>query len=86
MSKKGHRVAADVKADIVRRIKEEGVPVAQAAKEHGVHDYTIYGWLGAGSQGAPTFSEFSRLQKQNKDLLEIVGEMTLKLSQAQKKN
>ena len=85
MSKKGHRIAAEVKADIIRRIKAEGVPVAQAAKEHGLHETTIYGWLGTGAQGAPTFSEFARIHKQNKELLEIVGEMTLKLSQAQKK-
>lgn len=86
MSKKGHRIATEVKADIIRRIREEGIPVAQAAKEHGLHETTIYGWLGTGAQGAPTFSEFTRIQKQNRDLLEIVGEMTLKLSQAQKKN
>jgi transposase-like protein len=34
MSKKQHRIAADVKADILRRVKEEGISVAQAAKEH----------------------------------------------------
>jgi transposase-like protein len=85
-SNKGHHVSTEVKADIIRRIREEGIPVAQAAKEHGLHDSTIYNWLGAGAHGAPTFSEFARIQKQNKDLLEIVGEMTLKLSQAQKKN
>jgi len=84
--KKGHRIATEIKADIIRRIREEGIPVAQAAKEHGLHETTIYGWLGTGAQGAPTFSEFTRIQKQNRDLLEIVGEMTLKLSQAQKKN
>lgn len=84
--KKGHRVAAEVKADIIRRIKEEGVPIAQAAKEHGITDRAIYKWLGTGAQGAPTFSEFSRIQKQNRDLLQIIGEMTLKLSEAQKKN
>ena len=83
---KQHRVSAEVKADIIRRIREEGVPVLQAAKEHGINDSTIYKWLGGNAQGAPTFSEFSRLQKQNKDLLQIIGEMTLKLSEAQKKN
>ena len=86
MGKQGHKVAAEVKADIIRRIKEEGVPIAQAAKEHGITDRAIYKWLGTGAQGAPTFSEFSRIQKQNKDLLQIIGEMTLKLSEAQKKN
>jgi transposase-like protein len=83
---KGHRTSIEVKTDIIRRIREEGIPVAQAAKEHGLHESTIYGWLGTGAQGAPTFSEFTRIQKQNRDLLELVGEMTLKLSQAQKKN
>jgi len=86
MGKQGHRVAVEVKTEIIRRIKEDGIPVLQAAKEHGVTDRAIYTWLGAGSQGAPTFSEFSRIQRQNKDLLEIIGEMTLKLSQAQKKS
>lgn len=84
--KKGHRIAQDVKADIIRRIKEEGVSVPQAAKDHGVHESTIYGWLGAGAQGAPSWAEFIRLQKQCKELYEVVGELTVKLSQAQKKN
>lgn len=86
MGKKIHRIANEVKADIIRRIKEEGIPVAQAAKEHGLHETTIYGWMGAGAQGAPSFSEFARIQKQNKELLELVGELTLRLSTAQKKN
>jgi transposase-like protein len=86
MSKKPHRVSPEVKVEIIRRIKEDGIPVAQAAKEHGISDGTIYGWLGSVSHGAPSFAEFARVQKQNKDLLQIIGEMTLKLSEAQKKN
>ncbi len=82
---KKHRIAPDVKADIVRRIKEEGVPVSQAAKEHGVHETTIYGWIGAGAQGAPSWSEFAKIQKQNRELLALVGELTLRLSAEQKK-
>lgn len=86
MGTKIHRIANEVRADIIRRIKEEGIPVAQAAKEHGLHETTIYSWMGAGVQGAPSFSEFARIQKQNKELLELVGELTLRLSTAQKKN
>ncbi len=85
-NKKGHRIAKEVKADILRRVKEEGVSVAQAAKDHGLHESTIYNWLGAGAAGAPSWSEFSRLQKQNRELFEVVGELTVKLSQAQKKS
>jgi len=86
MGKKAHRIANEVKADIIRRIREEGVPVAQAAKEHGIHETTIYGWMGAGATAAPSWAEFSRIQKQNKELLELVGELTLRLSASQKKN
>lgn len=83
---KYHRVPQDVKADIIRRIKEEGIPVAQAAKDAGISEAAIYDWLGKGASGAPSWAEFSRLQKQCKELFEVVGELTVKLSQAQKKN
>lgn len=86
MGKKLHRVAPDVKADIIRRIKEEGVPVAQAARDHGIHETTIYGWLGAGAQGIPSWSEFAKIQKQNKELFALIGELTLRLSGTQKKS
>jgi len=59
--KKGHRVAADVKADILRRIKEGGVSVAQAAQEHGLHETTIYDWLSKGADGAPTLVRALRM-------------------------
>lgn len=45
MNKKSHRITHEVKADIIHRIKEEGIPVAQATKEHGIHETTIYGWM-----------------------------------------
>lgn len=85
MSKK-HRIAPEVKADILRRVKEEGISVAQAAKDHGVSEATIYGWIGTGASGAPSWSEVARLQKQNKELFEVIGELTVKLSSAQKKS
>lgn len=84
--KKQHRIAAEVKADIIRRVKEEGITVTQAAQDHGIHESTIYTWLGRGANGSPSWSEFSRLQRQNRELLELVGELTLKLSVAQKNN
>ena len=84
MTKKYYRVPQDVKADILRRVKEEGVAVSQAAKDAGISEAAIYDWLGKGASGAPSWSEFSRLQKQNRELFEVVGELTVKLSQAQK--
>lgn len=84
--KKNHRIAPEVREQILRRIKEEGISVEQAAKDAGVHNTTIYGWLGKGVKGNPTIGELVRLKRQNDELLALVGELTLKASQTQKKN
>lgn len=81
-----HRVSKDVKDQILRRIKEEGVSVSKAAEEHGVSTKSIYQWLTKGASGNPTWHEVARLKKDNKALLELVGEITMKLSHAQKKS
>lgn len=86
MGKTTHRVSAEVKADILKRVKEQGVPVVQAAKEHGVHESTIYNWLGKGVEGQPTLAELVKLKRENQMLLGLVGELTVKLSGAQKKS
>jgi transposase-like protein len=83
---KGYRVAKEVKDQIIKRVKEEGVSVAQASADHGVSEATIYKWLTKGVTGNPSWAEFARMKKENKGLLELVGEMTLKLSVAQKKD
>ena len=85
MSKKHHKISPEVKADIIRRVKEGCIPVAQAAQDHGLHETTIYGWFGTGAQGAPSWSEFSKLQKQNKELFALIGELTVRLSEVQKR-
>jgi hypothetical protein len=43
--KQGHRVPKDLKEQILKRIKVDGIPVGQAAEEHGVVPKTIYNWL-----------------------------------------
>jgi transposase-like protein len=82
---KKHRIAPDVKEQIINRIKNDGVSVAQAAKDHGISDQTIYGWIAKKVEGQPTISELIRLKKENAQLLHLVGEITLKLSESQKK-
>ncbi len=81
-----HRIAPDLREQILKRVKDEGIPVAQAAKEHGVSEGTIYGWLGKGVKGLPTLGELVRLKRQNEELLALVGELTLEKSRTQKKS
>jgi transposase-like protein len=82
---KKYRIAPEIKEQVLGRIKNDGISVAEASKDHGVSTHTIYKWLG-GSADGPSFNEMARLRKENKALLELVGEMTLKLSESQKKN
>ncbi len=82
---KKHRIAPDVREQIISRIKNEGVSVAQAAKDHGVAEGTIYAWIGAKAQGGPSVLESAKLRRENDELLRLVGLMTLKLSESQKK-
>ena len=73
--KKTHRIAHEIKEQILKRIKEEGAPVAQAAKEHGISEPTIYSWLGKGLKEVPTLAELVKLKRQNEELLALVGEL-----------
>jgi transposase-like protein len=85
--KKGKgRVSKDVKEQIIKRIKEDGVSISDAALDHGVSTKTIYGWLAHGVTKAPSWSEVAKLKKEVKMLTELVGQMTIKLSQTQKKS
>jgi transposase-like protein len=86
MTKPNIRISKEVKDQILNRIKNEGVSVSQAAEDHGVSTKTIYAWLSGGVAKNPSWFEVSRLKKQNQELLALVGELTVKLSSAQKKN
>jgi len=83
---KKFKVAREVKEQILNRIKNEGVTVADAAKEHGISEKTIYGWLRNKAEGLQTISDILKLKRENIALKELVGEITLKLSETQKKN
>lgn len=84
--KKTHRVAPEVRKEILQGIKDKGLTVAQAAEQYGVADNTIYGWLSKGAKGTPTWGELNRLKRENQQLLNLVGELAVKLSAAQKKS
>ncbi|MEK7081693.1 MAG: transposase [Patescibacteria group bacterium] len=83
---KTHKIAREVKEQILNRIKNDGVSIAQAAQDHGISDRTIYGWLRKKADGYPVMSDVLKLKRENSALKELVGEITLKLSETQKKN
>lgn len=48
--------------------------------------FTIYGWLGKKADGTPSMLEYAKLKRENEELLRLVGLMTLKLSESQKRS
>ena len=86
MKKSNHKVSKEIKNQILKRIKEEGVTVAQASEDHGLSTKTIYTWLTRGLTKPPTWMEFNKIKKKNKELMELIGELTVELSKAKKKN
>ena len=81
---KKQKIAPDVKEQIINRIKNDGITVVQAAKDHGVAENTIYGWIAKKVDGV-SYSDIIKLKRENAQLLQLVGEITLKLSETQKK-
>jgi len=73
-----HIIRKEIKEQILSRIKNEGVSVAQAASEHGISPKTIYTWLSAGvASTSASILEVSHLRRENKVLLEMVGRLTM---------
>jgi transposase-like protein len=85
MPKGKYKVSPEVKQQILKRIKEEGVSVTQAAEEHGLSTQTIYGWIAKGVTAPPSVLEVSRLKREVQTLHEIIGRLTVKLSLVEKK-
>ena len=82
---KSHHIASDVKEQILQRLKADGIPATQLAEEHGISVHTIYGWLSRRVSSQPTLKEFNKLKKENAMLKQLVGDITIKLSHAEKK-
>jgi transposase-like protein len=79
-----YKIPLETKQQILERVKQ-GVGVPQLAKEHGVSVKTIYGWLRKQAEGpGGNLFELGKLKRENKVLLELVGKLTLKLSQGEK--
>ena len=85
MTKLSKVIPADVKAQILDRVKE-GVSISQIAAEHGVSNRTIYGWLSKGATAQPNWLELNKLKRENQALKELIGHITYEKSMAQKKS
>lgn len=84
MSQKQHKVPRDLKIQILDRVKSSGKTIKEIATEHGISTGTIYSWLKEGVVGT-TSREVIKLEKENRELKQIIGELTIQLGVGQKK-
>lgn len=82
---KRYKIAKEVREQILNRVKNEGVSVADAAKDHGVNATTIYEWLKDSAESGASALEIAKLRRENQELKLLVADMLLKLSEAKKK-
>lgn len=78
-------IPKEIKEQILKRIKEEGITVKQAALDHGISTKTIYNWTRGKTLSEGSILQISRLKRENKELLEIIGELTHNLKRSKKK-
>ena len=79
MSKINQPIPKEIKDQVLGRIKQNGISVYQAAKDHGLNPRTIYDWLNKDAAQNMSFAEISRIKKENQQLKELVGRLTLEI-------
>jgi len=85
MAKQGYRISTEIKDEIIKKIKHEGLSVMDAAKQYGISDKTIYNWLGTKAKGVVSVLEHNKVKKENEQLKQIIGDLTIKMSMEAKK-
>lgn len=77
-------IPKEIKEQILKRIKEEGITVAQAALDAGISSKTIYNWMRSKNLSDGSVLEISRLKRENRELAEIIGRLTHNLTRSKK--
>lgn len=68
-------ITKEIKEEIIKRIKDDGLKVSEAANQYGISDKTVYKWLRTGISGDNSAFEVIRLQRKIKELQGIIGEL-----------
>jgi transposase-like protein len=82
----GRVIPNEVKEQILNRIKNEGITAAQAARDAGIPDNTVYGWLAKSVTGKANDGEVTRLKRELQGAYELIGKLTRELEAYKKKN
>jgi transposase-like protein len=80
------RISAEVKEQILHRIRTEGVTAAEAAREHAISLPTVYAWLRRSTTLPPNILQINKLRRENEDLKRLLGEAMLMNERSKKKS
>lgn len=83
MSSGFKRIAPEIKAEIIQKVKEGG-KVVDIAKQYGIYHKTIYHWMSNKVNQTNEQLEISKLKRQNEELLRTIGELTVENNQLKK--
>ncbi len=78
------RISEEAKRKIIERIRNEGLSVPKASEEFGISRNSIYHWIGAKAKGEPSILEIAKLKKENDELRQIIGGLTLNMERGKK--
>lgn len=78
------RINEEIRQKIINKIRDEGLSVPKAAEEFGISPNAIYNWIGAKAKGEPSILEMSKLKKENAELKQIIGGLTLNMERGKK--
>lgn len=74
----GKTIDKTTKEQILNAVKHDGMSVMDAQAQYGVSSKSIYRWLREGTDGEHTSAlEMGRLKRENQQLKEIIGMLTL---------
>ncbi|MEI7961998.1 MAG: helix-turn-helix domain-containing protein [archaeon] len=74
-------VPNEIRTRIINLIRSGKITVAEAADQFQLHRSTVSAWL---LHESPYLAEVNRLKRQNKELLEIIGELSVEVSRSKK--
>jgi len=78
------RIDSETKERIIKKIKSEGLSVMDASREFNISNNTIYGWIGAKGTVEPGLVEMNKLRRENNELKQIIGSLTLNMERGKK--
>lgn len=74
----------EVREEILSKVKA-GEPVVSLSEKYGVSTKTIYNWLKGRTTQQVSWMEYVKLKKENQQLKEIIGVLSLELERSKKK-